>query len=77
MVHFRLQGSSLEDSLASTVTVQTRAELVAYLRRTLAPLPVRDRHLRVRYYAFDERINAPSFIVTLRGEAVGFTDGRL
>ena len=77
MVHFREQRGSLEESLKTTVEIASRSELVSHLRRVLRPMPVDGKGISVRYYTFDARIGWPTFLVTVKGMAVGFTDGKL
>jgi hypothetical protein len=77
MIHFRCQRGSLEESLKTMVEIGSRGELVAHLRRALAPLPVSNKSISVRYYGFDERIGWPTYLVTVKGEVAGFTDGKI
>jgi hypothetical protein len=56
MTYFREQRGSLTESLDTILPLQNRAELIAHLRRVLAPLPVIDEEVVVRHYCFDERI---------------------
>jgi hypothetical protein len=76
-MHFRQQRGSLEESLKTVVDLQDRKELVKHLRRVLAPMKVQGKNVQVRYYGYDERINWPSYLVTLDGKAVGFIDGKI
>ena len=77
MVHFRSQRGSLEESMRTVVDLRNRADLLEHLRRILAPMPVPPRRVGVRYYCYDARIGWPTFLVTVDGQAVGFTDGRI
>jgi hypothetical protein len=75
MIRFREHRGSLADSLATTVTVTSRAELIAHVARLLDPIPVTSEQLGVAPYCFDARIGWETHIVTLRDYGVvGFTD---
>jgi hypothetical protein len=77
MVRFREHRGSLEESMDTLVVLRDRRDLIAHLRYILDPLPVSDKKVTVRYYCFDEQTGWNTYIVTVGGRPVGFTDGRL
>lgn len=64
---FRPQRGSLAESMNEAVTINSKKTLAAYLDE-----PITD--IQVRMYGYDERINWNTWLVTVRGDAVGFTN---
>lgn len=77
MTKFRFHRGTLADSLATTVEVKDRAALVEYIRANFLPYELSGDtpELKVRYYAFDKRIDEHTYIVADSVGVVGFTDG--
>lgn len=74
---FREQRGTLEDSMKTVVDLPaTRLALFCHLHK-LSILPqFRIDDMVVKYYCEDHRIDwMPTYIVTINGEAVGFTNG--
>lgn len=67
---FREHRGLLSDSLATEVQIESREALDAYL----VLLGHRGK-VDVKYYGKDARIDQETYIVTVDGNAVGFTDG--
>ena len=75
---YRDHRGSLEASMLSVREMPNRAALVEHLRETYGRHElVRDDLIEVKHYCYDERIGWDTWIVTLNGGAVGFTDGPL
>ena len=67
-MHFRSQRETLEDSMSGVVILApTLIALVHHLN-----VDVHD--IAVKYYGYDPRIDWYTYIVTVDGDAVGFTD---
>ena len=66
---YRPQRGSLEESMKEVVEIEppTVGALAKYLN-------VRAHRLKFKLYAYDERIDWYTGIVTIDGQAVGFTD---
>lgn len=66
----------LEDSMREVVELPpTRTALVAHLRGVYAnSFSIDPRRVEVKAYGFDSRINWHTWLVTVNGEAVGYTD---
>ena len=77
---FRLHRGGLDESLATTTEVESRDDLIAFLKKDLGlfGIAVSEENFRVAYYGYDERIGWDTYIVTIEGYGVaGFTDGLL
>lgn len=66
---YRPQRGSLAESMAAQMTIEspTRLELAYWLGE-----PAED--IEVKPYVYDDRIGWDTYIVVVRGNAVGFTD---
>jgi hypothetical protein len=78
-MRFREHRATLEDSLKTLVSVETREALVRHLKTVIWPLTMTDeeieRKLVVGPYGYDERIGWQTYIVLLSDYGVlGFTD---
>jgi hypothetical protein len=76
---FRPVRGSLKESMRDAVEVTDMMDLWALVRSRSKDWPgYRDcvfQDLKVEPYGRDERIGWDTYIVTLRGSAVGYTDG--
>jgi hypothetical protein len=72
MTKFRPQRGGLAESMAETIEFASLDALRSYLQETL---PVWVEAVEVKPYGFDARIGWDTYIVTVNGMAVGFTDG--
>ena len=69
-MHFRPQRETLEDSMPGVVILAPTLIALAH------HLNVDVRDIAVKYYGYDPRIDWYTYIVTVDGDAVGFTDKR-
>jgi len=78
-MQFRPQRGSLEDSMQSVVTLPpTRRALFGHLvAERLLRHGQTEGNVAVKPYAVDDRIGWRTHLVTVGGQAVGFTDGPL
>jgi hypothetical protein len=77
MIRYRPQRGSLAESHVATIEIASHAELVDHLRRQHAPIAFYPEEVEVKLY-LDRSIGwAQTYIVTIMGQAVGFTDGPL
>lgn len=78
---FRPQRGSLLEAMSEVVEMPaTLAALTAHLRTLHKPdtfHPFAERDVRVRAYGYDVRINWHTYIVTISGSAVGFTNSEV
>jgi len=66
---FRPQRGSLEESMLGVVTLDsTLKALAGHLNADVGDI-------KVNFYMYDSRIDWYTYIVTVDGDAVGFTDG--
>ena len=75
---YRDQRGQLDDSMATLQILPDRAALIAHLRSIYDPQRFGewdDADVEVKPYCYDERIGWDTYIVTLQGGGVGFTDG--
>tara|TARA_R110000851_G_scaffold268071_2_gene420677 strand:+ start:7487 stop:8386 length:900 start_codon:yes stop_codon:yes gene_type:complete len=72
---FRWHKGSLDDSMTTVVPCTSMAQLVEILC-TLMPGTTAER-VEVKHYAFDDRIDWDTYLVTVDGAAVGMTNGEL
>jgi hypothetical protein len=80
MTRYRPQRGSLIESLRLTVEIETFAGLVIQLQKQLDPIVFLPEEVEVTPYQNtpDRRIDwDQTHIVTVMGQAVGFTDGPL
>lgn len=76
-VLFREHRSSLDDSMKTVVTVNSRKELFKHIYNAI-PYVDRNSVLDLEWYSKDERIGwLDTYLVTLDGRAIGFTNGDL
>jgi len=68
-IKFREHRGTLDDAMKTVV------ELDATLPALAAFLKVKPKQLQVKKYVYDDRIGWDTYIVTVDGQAVGFTDG--
>ena len=66
---YRPQRGSLDESLSEAIILPDN------LRALSAALRVPAEKLNVKWYCYDERIRWDTHIVTVDGQAIGFTDG--
>lgn len=74
---FRPQRGSLEDAMKEVVEIPATVEaLVEHLNNTLGlrNYKVHSQAVRVRAYGYDERVNWHTYVVTVNGNAIGFTN---
>ena len=74
---YRAHRGSLEDAMRTEEPCTSRAELIAILKRTELMPPFYPTEVEVKHYCYDQRIRWETYIVTIRGVAVGFTNGPL
>jgi hypothetical protein len=67
-MHFRPQRGTLEDSMPGVVILAPTLIALAH------HLNVDVHDIAVKYYGYDPRIDWYTYIVTVDGDAVGFTD---
>lgn len=73
-MQIRMHRGSLIDSMETACCIDgSLSELRAYLADNGCPTDVADR-IKVEWYAYDPRIDWRSYIVTVNGCAVAFTD---
>lgn len=75
MVKFREHRGSLADAMETVIEVKSLDELRKHLYKVM-PYK-RGALLKVEFYTYDERINWNTYLVTLDGNAVGYTNGEL
>lgn len=77
MTKFRHQRGSLENSLQTTVEVESlndlKKHLEDYYKRPERPIG----NLSCHYYGFDSRINWNTWIICEDGDGIGFCDKEL
>ncbi len=76
MAKFRCHRVGLAESMETVVEFDGSKEaLMAVLETTALPFPSLDlSQIDVEYYGHDERIGWDTYIVTVKENAVGFTD---
>lgn len=76
---FRFHRGSLQDSLATTIEVNSLEELCEILKSSHSELnPESLAKLVSKHYCFDDRIGWDTWIVTIEGYGVlGFANGEL
>lgn len=77
---FRPQRGSLEDAMKEVAEIPATLEaLTAHLNNTLglSNYKVYSQAVRVRPYGYDERIKWHTYIVTINGNAIGFTNSEV
>lgn len=77
MVKFREQRGGLEESMATVVELENRAQLVDYVAAIFKGQWIDPEKLDVIPQGIDDRIGWDTFIITLDGQAIGFTNGPL
>ena len=77
---FRPVRGGLKESMAEVVEVKDHHALCEHLRQTIGEFlpPFWDRAVRVEnMHCFDDRIGWDTYMVTLNGNAMGYTNGPL
>ena len=77
---FRLHRGGLDDSMKTTVELPNTAEaLLAHIQKELEYFAIFciPANLKLTHYGIDNRTGWDSYLVTLCGKPVGFTDGPL
>lgn len=83
MIRYRPHRGSLDDSLAATIQIKDHDDLVKHLKEIWSRWPTSDgfepEEVTVEKYGdgIDERCGWDTYIVCIKGNAVGFTDGPL
>lgn len=77
MTLFREQRGGLEESMATVVELESRAQLVDYVAAIFNGQWIDPAKLDVLPHGIDHRTGWDTFIVTLDGQAIGFTNGPL
>ena len=72
-MEFRYQCSTLEESMGTIIEVENLSELMNELSKEHGDLS--QKHIKVEYHCFDDRINWDSYIITINGDVIGFTNG--
>lgn len=75
MVIFREHRCYLEDSMKTVVEVESLDQLRKHIYKVIPEC--RGAIIEVKEYAYDDRIKWNTFLVTVDGRAVGFTNGEL
>jgi len=74
---FRWHRGSLDDSMQTVVDFESFDGLVSILRATPYTPSFDTSDIKVEKYCYDPRIEWDTYIVTIDGNAIGFTDGPL
>ena len=75
---YRDQRGSLADSMRTTVRLKpTRRAMYSYLKNLSPSERFHMNDIEVEDYGYDPRIKWHTYIVSIKGDAVGFTDGPL
>ena len=75
---FRRHHGGLAESMDTVQEVETMKDLIRILRTTFPSFfKPEDSKVEVAFYTYDSRIDWNTYIVTIDGKAVGFTDGPL
>jgi hypothetical protein len=81
-VLYRPHRGSLNDSLTEVVEVNNFAQLVRHMRREVESWYPKDKlptveNTKLEPYAYDPRIGWDTYLVTVDGQAWGYTNGIL
>ncbi len=76
MVKYRSQRGGLAESMATEVELNDFEALVQHLHNT-GYKNARTKNVTVEAYSIDQRIGWNTYIVSIEGDAVGFTNGPL
>jgi hypothetical protein len=76
---FREHRGTLDDSMLTCVEVDDFVGLVKHLQKIWGEwsLPIIPGALKIEHYCYDGRIGWNTYIVTMKGQVLGFTDGPL
>jgi hypothetical protein len=78
MIKFRPVRGRLEESMKEVHELPaTRVALAAHLQKQYEHRVISSHTIEVTPYRYDERINWNTHLVTVLGEAMGYTDGPL
>ena len=78
MAQFREQRGGFDESMAAVINVQTCGTLADYLTYQYTfPARIDKKSLTVEYLCFDPRNGWDTYLVSVNGLAIGFTDGPL
>lgn len=72
---FREHRGALTDSMKTTVPLSGWSDLLSVLRALDYVPPFAEHDVAVTWYAHDPRIDWDTYLVTVRGNAVGYTNG--
>lgn len=74
---FREHRGTLDDSMMTCKEVKDFVALVKHLEKVWGEwsMPIEPSAIKVEYYCYDSRIGWNTYIVTLQGHVVGFTNG--
>lgn len=72
---FRPHAGGLAESMAQVVELTGFRQLVDYLRANMTYVAVAPDKVTVHPYCYDDRTGWKTYMVTIDGKAVGFTDG--
>lgn len=72
---YRDHKGSLEESLKTVQEFNNRTELVDYLKTNLPEIKFSGEDVSIDPYTYDERLKWDVHVVTISGDAVGFTNG--
>lgn len=75
MPKFRFHRGGLAESMETVVTVADKAALCNQVRAARGYPAFEDGQIAVSPYCYDARIGWDTHIVTLEGNAIGYTDG--
>ena len=76
MVKFRFHRGLLEDSMDTVITVNSREDIAQAMSKEL-DMPVKSSSIGCKYYSYDKRVGWENYIITMGGNAIGFTDGEI
>jgi hypothetical protein len=82
MVLYRPHRGGLDESMREVVEVNDLAQLVRHMRRGVERWYPKDQlptenNTKVEAYGYDRRIGWDTYLVTVNGQAWGYTDGNL
>ncbi len=75
MPKFRFHRGALAESMATVTTVADKEALCNIIRAAWGYPAFGDGQIEVSPYGYDNRIQWNTYVVTLDGKAIGFTDG--
>lgn len=75
MTLFRFHRGALDESMETCVELGGMAQLCRHIRRAWGFRAFKDSDVEVKPYGYDKRIDWDTHVVTISGNAIGFTDG--